>query len=199
MTLAAAVAPTQPQNFQRVSLKTLGRFMLANGSEHSCEVQQMSPGDLVLRSQIKGQIGERVVLYVDHIGRIDGHISQITAEGFQLGFKASVKKRDRLAAKLTWLANRHVLNLAEDRRHERIIPTHNQVDVTLEDGRNYVGKLTDLSVSGAALDLVVKPAIGTRVYIGKMAAQVVRHFEEGIAVEFATVQRRDTIESFLRL
>ena len=32
---------------------------------------------------------------------------------------ATPRKRDKLAAQLTWLANRHILNLPEDRRHGR--------------------------------------------------------------------------------
>jgi len=196
--LAAQATTTQIAHFQRVQLKILGRYMLADGSEHVCEVQQMSPGDLLLRGPVNGRIGERVIIYVDHIGRIEGTISLITHEGFELSFNASIKKQDKLAAKLTWLANRHELSLPEDRRHERIVPADSSVDVTMDDGRIYKGTLTDLSVSGAAIKMDVRPANGSRVYVGKMAAQVVRHFDEGIAVEFATVQQRDSIEGFLR-
>ena len=35
---------------------------------------------------------------------------------------ATPRKRDKLAAQLTWLANRHILGLPEDRRHGRIAP-----------------------------------------------------------------------------
>ena len=35
---------------------------------------------------------------------------------------ATARKRDKLAAQLTWLANRDILNLPEDRRHDRIVP-----------------------------------------------------------------------------
>ena len=35
---------------------------------------------------------------------------------------ATPRKRDKLAAQLTWLANRHILSLPEDRRHGRIVP-----------------------------------------------------------------------------
>jgi hypothetical protein len=45
------------------------------------------------------------------------------ARYFQNGFAMTIgrpRKRDKLAAQLTWLANRHILNLPEDRRHGRI-------------------------------------------------------------------------------
>jgi hypothetical protein len=172
--------------------------MLTNGMENACEVWAMSPGDLAVRAAVKGAPGEAVILYIDHIGRIQGTIEQTDDDGFEVTFNASSRKRDKLAAKLTWLANRHELNLPEDRRHDRIVPIDPIVDVIMSDDRAYKGRLTDLSLSGAALNLEVRPAIGTRVTIGQMAARVVRHSEEGIAVEFAAVQRRDTLESFLR-
>jgi hypothetical protein len=41
---------------------------------------------------------------------------------------ASQRKRDKLADSLTWLANRHVLNLAEDRRHLRRTPKRSEAE-----------------------------------------------------------------------
>ena len=55
-----------------------------------------------------------------------------------------------------------------------------------------------MSLSGAALAIDVKPAIGQAVTLGRMRARVVRHFEGGIAVEFAAVQSAESIESNMR-
>ncbi|MEO0637199.1 MAG: PilZ domain-containing protein [Pseudomonadota bacterium] len=185
-------------DFNRVQLNTLGRYMLANRSEFACEVFAMSPGDLVVRAPVAGQLGEDVILYLDHIGRIQGKVGEVIEDGFLVEFDATKRKRDVLAAKLTWLANRHELSLPEDRRHDRIIPLDPIVDIILEDGRSYKARLTDLSLSGAAVEIDVRPAIGQRITLGKMSARVVRHSDDGIALEFANVQRRDTLESFLR-
>ena len=104
--------------------------------------------------------------------------------------------RDKLAAKLTWLANRHELNLPEDRRHERITPRNPAGIIKLEDGRVYQARIIDLSLSGAALELNVKPAIGTVLWLGRMRGRVVRHFDEGVAIEFAIVQTRDSLDEY---
>ena len=69
--------------------------------------------------------------------------------------------------------------------------------MTLDDGRQYRCRIIDLSVSGAAIEINVRPAIGTQVTLGNMRGQVVRHFEDGIAIEFAVVQRRDTLREYL--
>ena len=95
------------------------------------------------------------------------------------------------------LANRHELNLAEDRRHERIVPRQRATEVRLEDGRFYRTRIIDLSLSGAAVEMQVRPAIGTVMWVGNMRGRVVRHFDEGVAIEFATIQTRDSLEQFL--
>ncbi|RYD29797.1 MAG: PilZ domain-containing protein, partial [Sphingomonadales bacterium] len=100
----------------------------------------------------------------------------------------------KLAAQLTWLANRHELDLPEDRRHDRIQPRNPFIDITLDDGRQYKVRIIDLSLSGAAVKSTVRPAIGSRIVIGTMQGRVVRHLEEGLAIEFAAVQQRETLE-----
>jgi hypothetical protein len=114
--------------------------------------------------------------------------------GFAMAINATTRKKDKLAAKLTWLANRHELNLPEDRRHDRAAPKVSSTMVTLPDGREYQARIIDLSLSGAALSMEVEPPIGSPVMVGKLRAQVVRLFEEGVAVEFATLQTPDSLE-----
>ena len=187
----------EERQFQRVDLTLFGRYMLSNRQEFPCQILNMSPGSAALMTPHTGNIGERVVAYVDHVGRLEGVVLRHFDGGFAMSINATDRKRDKLAAKLTWLANRHELNLAEDRRHERIAPRQREAIVKLEDGRSYRTRIIDLSLSGAAIELDVRPAIGTVVWVGNMRGRVVRHFEEGVAVEFAVVQSRDSLERFL--
>ena len=110
---------------------------------------------------------------------------------------ATPHKRDKLAAKITWIANRHELSLPEDRRHERISPNRNVTQIKLEDGRAYDIRIIDLSLSGAALEMEVRPALGTLMWLGNMRGRVVRHFDEGVAIEFAILQTHDTLRDFI--
>jgi c-di-GMP-binding flagellar brake protein YcgR len=182
---------------QRVRVSLLGRFMLEDRHEYPCQTVDMSPGSAAIISPISGRVGERVIVYVDHVGRIDGEIVRTFDGGFAMTINATLRKRDKLAAKLTWLANRHELNLPEDRRHDRIVPSNPLVKIELPDGREYTGRIVDLSLSGAALQVDMQPPIGTPLMLGKLRATVVRHFEEGIAVEFATQQTAESIEQNL--
>jgi hypothetical protein len=118
--LAPSVA--ERRSFQRVRVKVYGRFMLEDRSEHPCQVIEMSPGNMALRTDRIGEPGERIIAYIDHIGRVEGIIVRTFQDGFAMTVLASERKREKLAAQLTWLANRHELDLPEDRRHERIAP-----------------------------------------------------------------------------
>lgn len=185
------------RRYQRVKVNLLGRFMLEDRHEYPCQTADMSPGSAALITPIAGRIGERVVVYVDHIGRIEGEIVRVYDGGFAMTINATLRKKDKLAAKLTWLANRHELNLPEDRRHDRLTPQNPVVTVTLPDGREFRSRIMDMSLSGAALAMEPKPPIGTPLVLGKIRGTVVRHFEEGVAVEFATLQTADSIDQNL--
>ncbi|MCB1383002.1 MAG: PilZ domain-containing protein [Notoacmeibacter sp.] len=197
MSLAAQQPmPDRPErrNFQRVNVKVYGRFMLEDRTEHPCQVIDMSPGSVALRTDHMGEPGEKCIAYLDHIGRVEGVISRTFQDGFAFTIIASERKKDKLAAQLTWLANKHELDLPEDRRHERIPPRNPISVLQLNDGRQYQCRIIDLSLSGAAVEIDVKPALGTQVTLGTMRGQVVRHFDEGVAVEFAVVQPQEALD-----
>jgi len=183
----------QLPRFQRVKISVLGRYMLANRSEFPCQVLEMSPGDAVVIAPVAGNPGEKVIAYLDHLGRVEGSILESIDGGFTMDVAASPRKRDKMAAQLTWLANKDVLNLPEDRRHERVVPDNRHSTVVLDDGRRYNCKIIDISLSGAAIELAVRPAMGTPVTLGRMRARVIRHFQDGVAVEFASAQEMLTV------
>lgn len=194
---AIEVAPARAErrNFQRVRVKIYGRFMLEDRSEHPCQVVDMSPGNVALRTDRIGEPGEKIIAYLDHIGRVEGVVTRILQDGFAMTVIASERKRDKLAAQLTWLANKHELDLPEDRRHERVSPRNPMSTMRLADGRQYRCRIIDLSLSGAAIETEVRPALGIQIMLGTMRGQVVRHFDEGIAIEFAVIQDQRSLEA----
>jgi hypothetical protein len=183
MTKPAARAVDRRRH-QRVRVALLGRYMLSSRQEYPCQTIDMSPGGIAVVAPVRGLVGERIVLYLEHLGRIEGQIVRHTDLGLALSIGATIRKRDKLASQLTWLANRQSLGLPEDRRHERIVPRHTAVHVTVGDVGAVTGRLIDVSLSGAAVTMTERPALGTVVTLGKTAGRVVRHFEGGIAVEF---------------
>lgn len=178
----------EKRRFQRVRIDVLGRYMLPNRHEYPCQVLDMSPGGARLVAPAPGEVGDRIIAYLDHIGRIEGEITRLFDGGFAISIHATTRKRDKLAAQLTWLANRQELGLPEDRRHDRITPRNPFSEIVMPDGRKYRCKVVDLSLSGAAISCEVKPAMGTKVKLGQMSGEVVRHFEEGFAIQFGALQ-----------
>jgi hypothetical protein len=182
------------RRFQRVRVNLLGRYMLPDRREFPCQVANMSPGGMALIAPVTGQEGERIIAYIDHLGRLEGKIARIYQNGFAMTVAATPRKRDKLAAQLTWLANRHILNLPEDRRHGRITPRKPATQLAMPNGINLTCRIIDLSLSGAAIATDQRPAIGMLVMLGSVQGRVVRHLEEGFAVEFTRLQHPDFLE-----
>ncbi len=181
---------------QRVKVNLLGRYMLADRREFPCQVVDMSPGGMAIVAPIAGAAGERVIAYVDHLGRLEGKITRLLENGFAMSISATSRKRDKLAAQLTWLANRQILNLPEDRRHGRFTPRNPVARLILQNGENVTCRIIDLTASGCAISIAPEllPVVGSAVTIGKVPGRVVRHIENGFAVEFNRLQHPDTLE-----
>jgi hypothetical protein len=185
------------RRFQRVRVDLLGRYMLPDRREFPCQVVNMSPGGMALIAPVSGEPGERVIAYVDHLGRLEGHVARIFQSGFAMTIAATPRKRDKLAAQLTWLANRHILGLPEDRRHGRALPHNPITRLILPSGINVSCRIIDVSQSGAAITSDQRPPIGTLVTLGKVQGRVVRHIEEGFAIEFTRLQHPDFLDDAL--
>lgn len=196
--LATAARPTlrrvDRRRHSRVSVALLGRYMLSDRQEYPCQTEDLSPGGGLVVAPVKGRIGERVIMYLEQIGRVEGEISRHTPEGFAFSIAAAIRKRNKMASQLTWLANRQILGLPEDRRHERITPRNTASLLKLEGGREYAVRIIDISLSGAALSIEQRLPLGTAIVIGSTPGQVVRHFQGGIAVEFRLMLSPDRLD-----
>jgi len=200
MALAAEQKPglralgDERRRFQRVNVDLLGRYMLPDRREFPCQVVNMSPGGMAVIAPVSAQPGERVIAYIDHLGRLEGHVARLFQNGFAMTISATIRKRDKLAAQLTWLANRHILGLPEDRRHDRIVPRNPIAPLILSNGVNVSCRVVDFSQSGAAIVSDQRPQIGSLVTLGKVPGRVVRYLDDGFAVEFTRLQHPDSLE-----
>jgi hypothetical protein len=180
---------------QRVTVNLNGRLMLTtNQIEYDCKATDMSAADVAFQCTAFPPLGERIVAYVDHIGRLECTVARHVDHGFVCKLHVTERKREKLAAQLTWLSNKHKFNLPEDRRHERLAPRNIRSEISLDDGRAYPCRILDLSMSGAAIEIDVRPALGTQVRLGNMRGRVVRHFQEGVAIEFANVLSKEGLQ-----
>jgi hypothetical protein len=186
-------------HYQSVKINLFGRYMLEDRREFPCQTIEISPIDISLSAPVRGQLGNRIVIYLDQMGRLEGTIAQPTDKGFIVRTTHQASKMDRIADKLTWLVNRQNLGMPEDRRHIRITPTHTRSKITLLDGTEIPMKIIDVSLSGAAIQADIQPPLGTHVIIGATHGSVVRHFNNGFAVEFSYPLRPEEFNEHIKL
>lgn len=173
--------------------------MLSDRRELPCQTVDISPGGVSLITPVQGEIGQRAVMYLDHLGRLEGDVVRITPHGMVVSLQLTPQKRGKIADKLTWLANRSVLGLAEDRRHERIEPIYKRVQIAGADGSLHAGTLVDVSLSGALVRAAALPNVGEIVTLGATRGRVVRHFDGAFAVEFLRLLPIETFDPQIRL
>jgi hypothetical protein len=189
-------AAADRRRHRRVAITLLGRFMRANKQEFTCKLVDISVGGAAIHTPVEVDIGERIVATFDNLGAIEGHVVRTFAGGFAIELQATQYKRDKLAAQITWLMNRHELgDAAEVRRHERtaIANSKKEATMTLDEGVSVPVNILDFSMSGASIATKARPPIGHQVQIGKIKARVVRHHNDGIGVEFLVVQAREAV------
>jgi hypothetical protein len=179
---------------QRVKVDLLGRFMREDRQEFPCQTINMSPGGAALRTTMPPRVGEQVVAYIDHIGRIEGRCTRVFDVGFSMTISATLRRRDKIADQLTWFGNRSSLGLPEDRRHDRFELRNPRSTLTLPDGTMVDCRVMDVSLSGAAVACKAKIPLGSPVTLGRTPARVVRDIENGFALEFTRIQSPDTLE-----
>lgn len=195
----AALPPEQPERraFVRQKVSLFGRFMTPDKVEYPCQVIDLSPAGMGVICAYVGDIGMPVICYVTHIGRVEGTIVRHFTGGFGMALVASARKREKLVAKLEWIVSHAEYGTPDDRIHERRAPRSPLTEVKMADGRAYRCKIIDISLSGAAIEIDVRPELGARLNLGGLDGIVVRHFDEGIALEFLRLQQDDSLSRFV--
>jgi len=195
--IAARIAPDRRRH-KRVAITINGRFMRANKLEYSCRLIDISVGGAALQAPVAVDIGERIVAYLDHLGGLEGSVARVFDNGFAIRFSATQRKREKLAAQLTFLINRNELQQSEERRHERVIPDSDEATLQLAEGIIIGVKVLDVSISGASIATQARPPIGLEVMIGKLRAKVARHHSAGIGLQFLDTQEITSISQHFK-
>jgi hypothetical protein len=132
---------------RRVPVTVFGRFMREDKQEYPCQVINMSAGGMALLAPVTCQDGERIVAYLDNLGRLEGVVVRSFDGGFAMRILASLHKRERIANLLTWLINQKSLGLGEERKHERVVPRINSSKLILPNGDVHNCRVIDVSSS----------------------------------------------------
>ena len=90
---------------RRFEIPLNGRLMLSDRCEFDCLVIDVSPRNVFLKTDADGRRGERVIAYVDHIGRIEGRVVRVAPFGFAMELDMSAVRREKLSIQLRKLAD----------------------------------------------------------------------------------------------
>ncbi len=181
-------AKAERRQFLRVQVELPGRFFLpSDNSEASCRIIDLSPGGAQVTSDVVPAADQPVVLYIDNFGRFEGTVARPGEGSFAVRFHCSAMKREKVAEQLILYMNRGLVDDAVVRRHDRT-PTGGFARFTRANGDIVACEVLDLSLSGVSLKTDARPPLGEVVLIGHTAGRIVRHHENGIALEFVIAQ-----------
>lgn len=174
-----------------------GRFVLPDRTEHACRVVGLDVTGAEMVSPYVPDPGVAVVANLEHFGRIEGVAGAKTAGGFNLVFSLVGADRDRFLSRQAWLRSKQPGIVEDNRQYSRrqLHGAHSRV--VLSDGRQYSCQIIDVSLTGAGVSCAIMPAIGSKVYLGKMLGSVVRYIENGFAIEFLTAFGSDFLADII--
>lgn len=139
---------------------------------------------LRFRSSVVPDPGETLSCSIRHAGSLEAQVIECGKEHF-------VTRVLRAEAPLPVIVRR-LLELAADqngddvpqRAHPRFVPDHPDILVTMACGTQILGRLINVSASGAAVRIDVPLEPGTQITLGRTPATVARCFGEGIGAAF---------------
>jgi len=189
---------SQPSEYEdrrrhkRAGFRLKARYLLDDGTERPCMVVNISAGGAMVRAKHTPSVGDRIVLYVDSVGRFEGVVIRVGHNGFAVQYRTRRAKSQRTADALIRVLNRGQRDV--DRRLAPRIAMDRPVTVSHEDGSQVDATILDVSLTGASLRLDPRPPLGTDLIVGRMRARVVRHHDIGVGVIFqGPAERMDAV------
>ncbi|WP_407524540.1 PilZ domain-containing protein [Methylobacterium oryzisoli] len=144
----------------------------------------LSTEGIRLRSAIVPFVDEDLICSIRHIGTIETKVTRTEDQDFAVRVLNRRLAPRTVAKKLLFLAEQQRPGLEAVRVHPRVAPLRTEVPVTLEDGHLIVGRLLNVSASGAGLLLGVPLRVGATIILGSRPARVMRCFAGGVGAAF---------------
>ncbi len=173
----------EKRRHRRIAIPLVVKMLLEDGSEVEGIVRDISAGGAALLSATTPEPGSTIIIYIQDVGRMESKVIRAHPHGFAVDFECSRTKRERVADKLTWIANKARLGLSEEGLSLDGVKGQD-ADLVMSTGVSMACRIIGLSLNGASLQIAPKPTIGAEVTLGKMRGTVTHHLPEGIGIEF---------------
>jgi len=190
--LPASALIADERRYPRYPLSLPGRFMRADRLDYPCRLKDISVVGANMQADALLVVGEHLIVYLLHLGGLEGTVVGRTDDGFAMSISVTQRKRDKLAVQIKRLSAQGEVSESEERLFPRR-PVNEISKLVLLDGTVLDCPMLDVSRSGASIVTPIRPPLGTEVIFAEQRAIVVRHHEEGVAVEFVNQQLEDAI------
>ena len=165
---------------RRAAVKLRGRFLAADGREHPCETVDVSVTGVALHAYMTPTIGERLVIYLDELGRLEGVVTSQRREGFVVELMVQLTRAAKLAQKLSALADK-----ADDfALRDDAAARSRKAELRVEFGQTYQVNVVDETFIGARIAAHFSLLPGVRVFIDGRPAMVTHDSGAGFQVRF---------------
>jgi hypothetical protein len=172
------------RRFRRIALDMPARCMWSDSTEFEARMVDLCGGGVSLKTDASFNVGDKIIIYIDEIGRLSGEVNRPTEDGFAARIKLVPQKLDRVVDQLTWVANYKRLGLSDERKSNRRAVS-GKLKATYEDGTVSECSIIDISLLGVALHTHgQRPEIGSRVVVGSKLGRCARYVDHGFAIEF---------------
>lgn len=173
------------REFERKAIAAPTRFIINDETEATAQLSDISKGGLFMVTDAPAKEGDKVVVYPEGLGRLEGHVVRRRANGVAVQFAMSDTYRELLHRRIAAaLEGKPYLRIA-DRRS--CIRTALNIDVAVEvvgTEQSIECRIDNISNSGAAIQSENRPVVGANVRVGTIDGKVLRHTEEGFIVRF---------------
>ena len=165
--------------------------------EFDTRLVNISPFYMTLQAKVRLTLAEKIVVQCDEFGKLRGNVSRVLQNGFVAQISAGDSRRKELADKIEWYEKIKNFDAPERRTHKRVMPKKPQSRLIFQNGRILDCNVIDVSISGVAVCADIRPEIGTPLAVGKLVGRVVRHLDNGFAVQFLSLQDFEDLEDGL--
>jgi hypothetical protein len=176
---------TEKRSQERTGVGLKGKLFVPNrGSEDDCVIMDFSSDGAGIKCLGSAPIGTQVVLYVDCFGRFEGIVVQRDRVRLGVRFQSSKVKRERTREQIADFVSNGLPDHTQFRKTARIKEMPPMQYFIAADGSKIDCEVVDIALGGASLKTTQRPGVGEMLAFGETAGRVVRHTDEGIAVQF---------------
>ena len=113
----------------------------------ACRMISVSSREATMLAPVTGGVGDRITVYCDEFGKLEGSIWRLLEHGFVVRIAATESERRKLAARVEGYEKVKNYDIIDRREHKRIIPIDPSSTIFFADGSRMDCFVIDISTS----------------------------------------------------